>query len=112
MTSFYFLISDIIAIILKVDNPELFSSYIRILSISVFLVFVINTYGLNYLVLINKDTLTKNISLYTAISFFIISLFIIPYLGVLGAIITVNGARIVIAFLLYLFYRRHRSIVD
>lgn len=84
------------------------SEYIQWLSISIFLVFAIMTFGTNYLMLIGKDFVVKDIAVYTSLVFFVVALIIIPKLGAYGAIITLVGARLTMALLQYICYLKAR----
>lgn len=91
------------------ENIEV-ASYIQYLTICILLLFVTMTYGTNYLMLIGKDRIVKNIALYTSISFFIIALVLIPTFGIWGAIAVLIGARATMALLQYRYYYKYRSI--
>lgn len=84
--------------------------YIEYLAICIFLLFSTMTYGTNYLMLIGKDKVVKNIAFYTSIVFFSIAVFIIPVFGGEGAILTLVVARLVIALLQFVFYLKYRQV--
>ena len=66
------------------------------------------TYGTNFLMLIGKDNVVKNITLITSLVFFIIALLIIPVWGIWGSIATLVGARFTIVVLQYSFYLKYK----
>lgn len=92
------------------DNLEI-SSFIRLLSICIFLLFFSLTYGTNFLMLIHKDRLVQNITIYSSISFFLVALIAIPKYGVWGAFLVVIGARFVISTLQYWYYLKYKGSV-
>lgn len=96
-------------LLFSAENIEV-ASYIQYLTICILLLFVTMTYGTNYLMLIGKDRIVKNIALYTSISFFIIALVLIPTFGIWGAIAVLIGARATMALLQYRYYYKYRSI--
>src|SRR5690606_23935451 len=77
---------SITKILFRSENIEI-AIYIKTLSICIFLVFSILTYGTNFLMLIGKDSIIKNIALYISVTFFFIALITIPPLGIWGAIV-------------------------
>jgi len=90
------------------ENIEI-AIYIQWLAVCISLLFAAMTYGTNYLMLIGKDEVVKNIVLYTSITFFAVALIIIPLWDIWGAIVTIVGARCAIAALQYFFYVRHKN---
>lgn len=80
--------------------------YIRYLSISIFFLFVSMTYSTNYLVIVGKDKLVKNISLVVSLFFLGVAIIIIPFWGVWGVVATILGARSSLALFYYLSYMK------
>ncbi len=69
---------------------------IRVMSLAPFFLFLMNTYGTNYLVLIGQEKVLKNIILWCSIGGFILSWLIVTrysYLGISITIIAVWGIR-------------------
>ena len=95
-------------LLFSIDSIEV-SRYIQGLSICIFLKFTSMTYGTNFLMLIGKEGIVKNISLYTSIVFFGVALFIIPLWGVWGAIVTLVGGRLTMAIILFSFYLKFKQ---
>lgn len=89
------------------DNHEV-ATYIQYLAICILFLFITMTYGTNYLMLIGKDRIVKNIALYTSLVFFGISLLIIPLWGIWGAIVTLIGARFTMAIFQFSFYLKYK----
>lgn len=85
------------------------SIYIKALAVCVFLVFSLNTYGPNYLMLIGKDSIVRKISLYVSILFFGLSLVFIPLWGGWGAVFTLVGARFMMAILQFGFSVKYKG---
>lgn len=100
--------SDIIADFLLSDNSLNLSLYVKLLSISIIFCFLNHTYGTNYLVLIGKENIFKNITLIISIITFLISLFIIPIYGILGAISIPLIARFAITIFTYKYYLKYK----
>ncbi|BDX03995.1 teichoic acid transporter [Marinomonas pontica] len=92
----------------SVDNIEI-ATYIQFLAICILLLFVTMTYGTNFLMLIGKDRVVKNIALYTSLFFFGIAFFIIPLWGIWGAIATLVGARLTMMLAIVLFYFKFKA---
>jgi polysaccharide transporter, PST family len=92
------------------DNSEV-ATYIQGLAICIFLVFISATYGTNFLMLIGKDKVVKNIVLYTSLFFFGIALLTIPFWGIWGAIIVLVGARLTMAIIQFIFYLKYQKLV-
>ena len=102
-----FLISIFICIVLYFSSDLLVSIFyndkfsdsaivIRIMSISPFFLFLMNTFGTNYLVIMNKEKILRNIILYCSIGGFILAWFTIinfSFIGVAITITTVWGVR-------------------
>lgn len=96
-------------ILFSSDNLEV-STYIQYLAICILLLFITMTYGTNFLMLIGKDRIVKNIALYTSLVFFGIALLIIPLWGIWGAIATLIGARFKMSILQFSFYLKYKHL--
>jgi PST family polysaccharide transporter len=108
LTSATYLFSkQITQLLFGADNIDL-ANYIQWLSICIFLLFMTMTYGTNFLMLVGKDKIVKNIALFTSLIFFGIALLIIPLWGIWGAIATLAGARFTMAILLFIFYIKYK----
>ncbi|MDA0701295.1 MAG: oligosaccharide flippase family protein [Bacteroidetes bacterium] len=99
----------ITTLLFSADNLEV-ATYIQWLAICIFLLFITMTYGTNFLMLIGKDRVVKNIALYTSLVFFGIALLIIPLWGIWGAIATLVGARFTMAILKFGFYHKYKNL--
>lgn len=91
------------------DNLDV-AIYIQWMAICIFLLFTTMTYGTNFLMLIDKDKVVKNIALYTSLIFFGVALFIIPLWGIWGAIAILVGARFTMAIFQYGFYLKYKHL--
>lgn len=110
LTILTFTMADwITALLFGSDNIEI-ATYIQWLTISIFLLFANMTYGANFLMLIGKDKVVKNIALYTSLFFLGIALFIIPLWGIWGAITTLVGARVTMAIAHFGFYLKYKKL--
>ena len=110
LTFVTFIMADwITKLLFSADNIEV-SLYIQSLAICIFLLFTSMTYGTNFLMLVGKDRLVKNIALYTSLIFFGIALIIIPLWGIWGAITVLIGARLTMAILQFCFYLKHKKL--
>ncbi|NRP09208.1 MULTISPECIES: oligosaccharide flippase family protein [unclassified Marinobacterium] len=99
----------IVRLIFSLNNPDIVT-YIKFLAISILMLFINMTYGANYLMLIGKEEVVKNIALYTSIIFFLIALVVIPIFEIWGAIVVLAGARTVIAILHYINYQKYNKV--
>jgi PST family polysaccharide transporter len=91
-------------------NSEI-TSYISWLSICIFLLFFSMAFGTNFLMLIDKDRLVQNITIFTSFLFFLVALIVIPLFGIWGAIFVVIGARFVISLSQYAYYLKYKGSV-
>lgn len=89
-----------------IDNL-IISEYIQWLAPSIFMLFITLTYSTNYLMLIGREKVVKNIALYTSLLYFLLALILIPIWGVWAAILVLVGARVTIAVLNMVFYYRY-----
>lgn len=74
---------------------------IQIMAITPFLLFLMNTFGTNYLVLIGKEKVLKNIILICSILGFILSCIIVThysYIGISITLVSIWGIRGVLTF--------------
>lgn len=85
---FLFVFSDLIINVFFTEEYEQAITILRILSFGPFFLFLRNTYGLNGLVLINKDGSFRNIILLYSILGLIFAFIAIPMLGNIGVAIT------------------------
>jgi len=86
------------------------SNYIKLLAICILFLFITMTYGTNYLMLINKDKVLRNIVLLTSICFFLIALFVVPIFGILGSISVLVGARATLAISQFSYYQKYKNL--
>lgn len=67
------------------------ANVLRIMSITPFFLFLMNTYGTNYLVLIGKESVLRNIIIVCSIGGFVLSWVAIINLGYIGVAITITA---------------------
>ena len=82
---------------------------LKILSISPFAQFLMDTYGTNYLILKGKENIYRNITIIFSVFGFITSILITPRYSYIGMAITVASARLVGGVLTYIFAKRIQS---
>lgn len=98
--------SDWITSILFKENSAEISKIINYLSPTPILLFLIMTYGTNYLMLNGNDKIVKQISFYSSIAFLAIGWFLIQKFGIFGAVFTLLGARLTMAGSCYFAYKK------
>lgn len=97
--------ADIIGNLLHPTDGLAIAKLVRMASFSVFMIFVMLTFGTNYLMLKKKEAVAGRISLYTSLFFFLVALVLVPAYGLLGCMLTLVGARTCMALALYINYR-------
>lgn len=88
--------ADLLVNIFYTDKFSDAAIVIRIMSVAPFFLFLMNTYGTNYLVIMKKEKILKNIILYCSIGGFALAWFAIAnfsYIGVSITVTTVWGVR-------------------
>ncbi|NNJ82196.1 MAG: hypothetical protein HKP11_08395 [Flavobacteriaceae bacterium] len=78
----------------------------------VFFIFVRSAYGPNFLMLIGKDRVYKNIVLYSCLFFFVMAIIIVPIFEIYGAISIMLGTTFVMAALTFIYFRKFRNVVQ
>ncbi|MBO7219613.1 MAG: flippase [Alistipes sp.] len=86
------------------------ATVIRIMSVSPIALFLMRTYGVNYLVLVGKDSLYRNIILFYSIIGLILTLCLTPIYGYIGMAITIAGVWVMRGVTTFLCARRYRNI--
>jgi PST family polysaccharide transporter len=86
-----FISSNLIVKIFYTDEFSSSSTVIRIMAISPFFLFLMNTYGINYLVLKNKENILRNIILYCSIGGFLFAWAAVTQFGYIGVAITITS---------------------
>ena len=81
------------------------SLFLSVMSLSILMLFVVITYGTNYLMLTGMDNYVGKVSVIVSGLAFIMAVALIPVMGVWGAIVTLVCARFVMAIPIYLQYR-------
>lgn len=89
-----------------IEHKE-FSNVLLLMSPSVLAIFMILTFNGNYLMLQNKENIAAKITLYVSVFFFLAALFLIPNFMIWGSVVTLVGARFVMAIILYITYKKN-----
>ena len=79
---------------------------IRIFSVSPFFLFLMNTYGVNYLVIVGKENILRNIIVVCSIFGFILTWTLTPVFGYVGVALTVTSIWGIRGLLTYFFAQR------
>lgn len=79
------------------------ATVIRIMAIAPIAIFLMNTYGVNYLVINGKEYLYRNITFAFSVIGFVISIIIVPIYGYIGIAVTITLARVMGGILTYAF---------
>jgi len=85
------------------------ATVIKIMAISPFFLFLMNTYGANYLVLVGAESIFRNIVIFCSLGGFILSWIIVPKYGFMGAAITITIVWGIRGFLTWLYVRRYNN---
>ena len=109
VTVLTFFMADWIVYILLGEMYIEAAKFIQYLSVSIMSIFISLTYGKNYLMLVGRDKVVKDIALYTSIVFFIFAFISIAILGAWGAILTLIGARFTMALAQFIYYFKHKN---
>jgi len=96
--------SDVISSILFSSNSNEISTYMRILSLWIIFIFIRNATGTNYLMLVGREHIYKNIILYTSVTSAIVGVYLIQKYQAYGAIAVVVGSSFIMAVLTYWYY--------
>ena len=106
MGLFLFLFSDLLIDLFYTEEFEEAALVLKIMSISPFFMFLINTYGTNYLILKGKDNMVKNIVMFSSFVGLIISCYCVINYSYIGAAITILIARMLMGVLDWMFARK------
>jgi len=96
---------------LKINDPEIEEQIIlviKLLSPSPFLMAVISAYGVNGLLVLRKDKLFGQITLFSTVVALLIGLFLIPTYSYLGGVVFFLGARVLYAVGSFLMFHKKR----
>jgi len=96
--------SDAISSILFSGNSDEISTYMRILSLWIIFIFIRNATGANYLMLVGREHIYKNIILYTSVTSAMVGVYLIQKYQAYGAISVVVGSSFIMAVLTYWYY--------
>lgn len=110
VTLFAFIFSDIIILFFYGSENLIVSTWFRALVPMVLFIFIRNTYGPNYLMLVDKEKVYKNIVLYTCLVFFVLSIFIVPTFEIKGGVFIMLGTTFIMAILTLYYYFKYRKI--
>lgn len=91
-------------------TPEFSESVkvIRIMAISPFFLYLIDTYGVNYLVLINKMKVLRNIVLFCSLTGFLLSWFAVIKYNFIGVAVLLTFVRGIYGLLTWSYAKKHK----
>lgn len=104
-----FVFSDFLITFLYGAKNLVVSDWFKLLIPMVLFVFIRNTYGPSYLMLINKERVYKNIVLYSCVSFFILSIILVPVYSLKGAVFIMLGATFIMSGYTYYYFLKYRE---
>jgi PST family polysaccharide transporter len=104
-----FVFSDFLITFLYGAKNLVVSDWFKVLIPMVLFIFIRNTYGPSYLMLIDKERVYKNIVLYSCIVFFILSMVLVPIYSLKGAVFIMLGASFVMSLFTYYYYLKYRN---
>ncbi len=106
LTGIAFFFSDALIILFFSKENLIIAQYFKLLTPMILFIFIRFAYGPNYLMLIGKEKVYKNIVLYTCLLFFAIALYLIPQFGIYGSIGIMLGASFLMAMLTTVAYKK------
>ena len=106
MSVFLFVCADLLVDIFYTDDFNDAAVVIRIMSIAPFFLFLMNTYGTNYLVLNKKEYILRNIILCCSLGGFLLAWIIVARFDYIGVAITVTIVWGIRGFLTWFFAKR------
>lgn len=105
-----FISADLLVDIFYTPEFESAADVIRIMAISPFSLFLMNTYGVNYLVLVGKEKQYRNIiTLFSALGFAVTWLLTTRY-GYMGTAITISGIWLLRGLTTFIYALRHKRL--
>lgn len=110
VTLLAFIFSDTIILFFYGNENLIVSTWFRALVPMVLFIFIRNTYGPNFLMLIDKERTYKNIVLYTCLVFFVLSILIVPKFNLQGGVFIMVGTTAIMCFSTLYYYFKHRKI--
>jgi len=111
LCSCVFLFSGFVSKFLVESHSSEVSFYMNVLSLGLLGIFLTVSYGNNFLMLIEKEKVFKNIVLFTSVFYFLISLVFIPSYGVFASVLVVTGARLTVGVLSFLSYLKFKGAI-
>ena len=94
------------------DEFEPAVQVVRIMAISPFFLFLMNTYGPNYLVLVGQEKLLRNIIIFCSVFGLIATLILTYYYGYVGVAFTITGVWGVRGSLTYYYAMKHKKLKE
>ena len=95
-----------------IENPmdfvRMYKDVLKIMSISPFFLFLMNTYGQNYLVLVGKESVLRNIILFCSILGFITTILLINKYQYIGVAISITFTWGIRGILTWFFAHKHK----
>jgi len=112
LTSIVFLFAEnIVELLFGPKIPET-ALYLKTMSVSVLFLFMMNTFGVNFLMIMGKELLAQNIVIYSSIAVFFLGVYVIPMYGVMGAAVIVTLGRASIGILDFYYYTKFRNSIN
>ena len=99
--------SDLLVKIFLSPEFDSASIVIRIMAIAPFSLFLMNTYGVNYLVLVGEERIYRNIIFIFSIIGFITTWVLTIRYSYIGTAITISGIRLLIGLTTFVYAKRH-----
>lgn len=109
LTIFCFVFAELIVILLFSNQNLVIVEYIRYSAIGILAFFAMRAYYDNGLMLKDRDDLAGRMALLVSLLFFILGIIFIPLYGVIGAVLTLTGARCCMALGWYSMYIKNKK---
>ena len=101
-----FFLADLLVDIFYTSEFENAAIVMRIMSVAPFFLFLMNTYGTNYLVLKGREDILRNVILFCSIGGFILAWIAIMNLNYIGVAITITTVWGIRGFLTWFYARK------
>lgn len=105
-TALLYITAEFIGRILHPEGGAEIAELLKYGSPSILAIFTMLTFGTNYLMLRSREATAARVTLYTSLLFFILALYLVPAYGIIGCLLTLVGARVAMAIVFYINYKR------
>jgi len=106
---FVFVFADLLVKVFYADSFHSAATVVRILSITPFLLYLNDAFGVNYLVIKGREKLLKNITVFGSIAGFAAAWLLIPAYDYIGAAVTMVFSRGLLGICTYLMAKREQN---